>query len=475
MRGHDLAEQMPPLDDPVHKPAAAAGHMRDEDWVLGVVAAGRACAYPWWVVKNYHVVNDTIGGVPVAVAFCEQCSGGAAFRRERSGRVLSLAVAGVYNGTILVKDRATGTLWAPFSGRALEGPLAGQKLERLPLSLAHWDEWVARHPATEVVWAPPSARGGHGSWYRPGQWGIVTEMGSTLATWDPRLPENTVVYGAESGGRAKSYPLPRVGARRGVVNDQVGETPVVVVAKGDLEAAGFGRRLGGRLLTFRPAAEPPAAMTDAETGSAWSLDGEAIGGPLRGQRLPPLDGYTVEWHVWSAYNPSADVFGEPTSEPPAAVPDGLTLPELTLPQVDGDGPRRLPLAGEVNLVALWAAWCPPCRAEMPVLQDLVQKHGARGLAALGIAIHIPEPIERDAVRSFVTEAGITFPTFLVDDAAYDQLEAVAARLGGPGLVLPTVFVTDKHGRITAAFRGKEVEGLPSAVERLLVSSGPEVR
>src|SRR5260221_7160055 len=138
--------------------------MRDDDLVLGVVVGGQARAYPWWILKNYHVVNDTIAGVPVAIAFCEQCSGGAAFRRQQKGSTLFLDVAGVYNGTIILKDRETGSLWAPFSGRALEGPLTGQKLDRFPLVFTHWDERSARHPDTDVGWASPSARSGPRPW-----------------------------------------------------------------------------------------------------------------------------------------------------------------------------------------------------------------------------------------------------------------------------------------------------------------------
>jgi thiol-disulfide isomerase/thioredoxin len=482
MRGRAIAAQLPPLDNPAHKPRAAASQMRDEDWVLGVVVGGRACAYPWWVVKNYHVVNDTIAGVPLAVSFCEQCTGGAAFKREHDGRVLSMAVAGVYNGTILLKDRDTGTLWAPFSGRGLEGPLAGERLERIPLTLAHWDEWALRHPTTEVVDAPPSARSGHGAWYRPGKWGIVTEMGSTLETWDPRLPENTLVYGVESAAGGKAYPLTAVVAHGGVVQDQVTDTPVVVIARGEIEGAGFDRRLGGRVLSFRPAAAAggasasasDAVAADSETGSTWSLDGEALAGPLRGQRLRPLDGYTVEWHVWSAYNPRTELFGAkadaaggPANAP--SLPAGAALPSLALPDLDGRV-RDVPLVGETNLVVLWAAWCPPCRAEMPQVEALVKKHAGADLAAVGIAIHIPEPIERDVVRGFVAESKITFPIFLVDDAGYDALESLAIRLGGPGLVLPTVFVTDRQGTITAVFRGKEAEGLAAAIEARLGSA-----
>jgi hypothetical protein len=290
MRGRELAAELPPLENPERRSVARASHMRDEDLVLGVVASGQARAYPWWIVKNYHVVNDTIGGTPIAIAFCEQCSGGAAFRRQDKGRTLSLDVAGVYNGTIILKDRETGTLWAPFSGRALEGPLAGQKLDRFPLVFTHWDEWSARHPDTDVVWASPSARSGHGSWYTAGKWGIVSEMGMTIENWDSRLSENTLVYGIENAESTKAYPLSSVRAHQGVVNDSVGSTPVVVVARGITEAAGFERTLKGQVLTLRPSSDPKGVMTDAESGSLSQGGGRILRRVARLVRLQPPDG-----------------------------------------------------------------------------------------------------------------------------------------------------------------------------------------
>ncbi len=467
LRGKDIASQMPPLDHPEYRTAPSATHMRDEDLVLGVVVSGHARAYPAWILKNFHVVNDTIGQTPVAVSFCEQCSGGGAFRRERNGRVLSMEVAGVYNGTILLRDRETRTLWAPFSGRAIEGPLVGQKLDRLPLSVTHWDEWVSRHPETDVIWAQPGRRGGHGSWYTYGKWGIVSEMGATLETWDPRLPENALVYGVESTEGAKSYSFSSVGAHRGVVNDQVGHMPVVIVVRGGVEAAGYERSIKGRLLTFRPSPPSEGLMIDGETGSHWSWEGEAVGGPLRGERLKPLDGYSVEWHVWSAYNPRADVFEPPPQGKAGSPREELVFPRLTLAGLGTGVPQALKLETEVNLVALWAAWCPPCRVEMPLIQELARKHAAHGVSAVGVAIHIPEDIEREAVKRFVAEAKITFPIFLVDEPAYEQLEALTRSLGGPGLVLPTVLVVDKRARVLAAFRGKDVDDLPDALTKLL--------
>ena len=465
IRGQAIAAEHPAMEAPTVVRPAAAAHMREDDVVLGVVVSGEARAYPWWIVKHFHVVNDTLGGAPVAIAFCEQCTGAAAFRRTLDGRVLSMSVPGVYNGTIILKDRETGTLWAPFSGRALEGPLAGKRLDRVPLSLTRWSEWKERHPDTGVLWGPEQARGGHGSWYEPGKWGIVAEMGGTIQSWDPRMPENTLVYGAEAEGAAKSYPLAEVRARR-VVNDRLGIVPVVVAAVGDLEVVGFDRRLRGRVLTFSPSPDRAGLMMDAETASLWSVEGRAIGGTLRGEQLTALDGYVVEWHVWSAYNPQAAVMDVATRAHRAG--EAPTFPALRLLPLRGKVPEPVRLTGEVNLVALWASWCLPCRVEMRALQSLWSEYSARGLTVDGIAIHMPDDDpDLGQVRSVLSEAGVTFPNQLVDERAYDQLEALARGLGRAGIVLPTVFVADKEGRVVAVFSGDEVGQLPAAVSGLL--------
>jgi hypothetical protein len=420
IRGQAIAAAHPPMEAPTVLPAARARHMREEDVVLGIVVGGEARAYPWWIAKNFHAVNDTVRGVPVVVTLCEQCTGAAAFGRALDGRVLTFEVAGVYNGTIIARDRETATLWAPFSGKGLEGPLAGRKLERIPLAMTRWSEWKTRHPATGVLWGPEQVRGGHGSWYEPGKWGIVGEMGATIGDWDTRLPENVLVYGADLPGGRRAYPLPALKAQ-GVVNDSVAGVPVVVLASGELEAAGFDRRVGARTLTFRGAASGGAVMEDGETGSAWSADGVAVRGPLLGERLAPLDGYVVEWHVWAAYNPDTGIFGGA----PAAgheVAGDVAFPALHLAAVDGTAPqpvsprrRRQPGRAVGHLVRALPRGdagapgpreeaCPRRRPVGPGHRRAHARRRVRAAAGEGVPLrgedHVPEPARgRAGVRA----------------------------------------------------------------------------
>jgi thiol-disulfide isomerase/thioredoxin len=463
IRGQRVAAEHPPMEAPTVVPAALATHMRGDDVVLGTVVSGEARAYPWWVVKHFHAVNDTIAGIPVAVAFCEQCTGGAAFRRTLGSQILSMEVPGVYNGTIVLRDRETRTLWAPFSGRALEGPLAGQKLDRVPLSMMRWDEWRERHPATGVLWGPDQARGGHGSWYEPGKWGIVAEMGSTIQAWDARLPENTLVYGVEAAGRARSYTLAALKAR-GVLNDELGGIPLVLAARGALEVAAFDRRAGGRTLTFSASGDPASLMVDRETGTAWSVEGRAVQGALAGEALRPLDGYVVEWHVWAAYNPGTAIVDVDVAPAPR---DAGAFPDLALVPVNGKAPQEVRRTAAVNLVVLWASWCAPCRAELPALQALSRKHPARRLGVVGIAMTMPddEPGRSD-VRRVLSESAVTFPNHFVDEAAYDRLEALARGAGRPGIVLPMVFLVEGE-RVRGVFSGDEMARLEGEVDRFL--------
>ncbi|MCZ6768810.1 MAG: DUF3179 domain-containing (seleno)protein, partial [Acidobacteria bacterium] len=145
-----------PLNNPGVVPAAMASHMKAEDLIAGLAVNGQARAYPLWILVAYHVVNDTIQDSPVMLAFCEICSGASSFRPVVDGfeeKSLSFQIHGIARGTFTVYDYQTQTVWSPFTGRTLEGRLHPSRMDRIPLIVETWGDWIKRFPDTDVVFA----------------------------------------------------------------------------------------------------------------------------------------------------------------------------------------------------------------------------------------------------------------------------------------------------------------------------------
>jgi hypothetical protein len=127
---------------------------------------------------------------------------------------------------------------------------------------------------------------------------------------DRRRPLKELALGITEGGAEKAYPYGVMG-ERSVFNEVVGGRPIAVVYDREAEmAVAFDRRAGGETLTFQ-IADPggfPFRLRDAETGSDWTLDGRAVGGPLAGARIEQIATYSAMWFAWAAFHPNTELF-----------------------------------------------------------------------------------------------------------------------------------------------------------------------
>lgn len=120
---------------------------------------------------------------------------------------------------------------------------------------------------------------------------------------------------------------------------------------------------------------------------------------------------------------------------------GDLAPDFVLPRLDGSVQKLSNYRGKAVLVNLWATWCPPCIAEMPLLDAIVRDYSARGLVVLGVAG------DDDAARvsEFVEQRAPAFEVLL------DPGGTVGTQYGITGY--PETFIVDRDGKLTAKFIG----------------------
>ncbi len=122
--------------------------------VLGVRAFGAVRAYPREVVRREKLVQDRLGGVPVAFVLGPDGESVRGFRAELpgSGQPLELYRMEGESGAVLMDD-VTGSRWN-FQGCATSGKAAGVCLERLGIIADYWFDWRHYNPATTVFKSP---------------------------------------------------------------------------------------------------------------------------------------------------------------------------------------------------------------------------------------------------------------------------------------------------------------------------------
>ncbi len=121
-----------------------------KELVMGMVVSGFAKAYPFSAISQQTVINDHFAGEEVVITFEPTSESAAAFQRRLNGKTLTFEPAQVRAGVALMRDQETGSLWQVLTGQAVEGPLFGERLERLPSHYSFWFAWSDFHPQTEL-------------------------------------------------------------------------------------------------------------------------------------------------------------------------------------------------------------------------------------------------------------------------------------------------------------------------------------
>jgi peroxiredoxin len=110
--------------------------------------------------------------------------------------------------------------------------------------------------------------------------------------------------------------------------------------------------------------------------------------------------------------------------------------DFTLKDLSGKEWTLQKLRGQVVLVNFWATWCPPCRVEIPDLDEVYKKFRKRGLVVLGITDETAAKIV-----PFVREARMQFPVLLDSSGATGKAFEITG--------IPKSLLYDREGKLVA--------------------------
>jgi cytochrome c biogenesis protein CcmG/thiol:disulfide interchange protein DsbE len=149
--------------------------------------------------------------------------------------------------------------------------------------------------------------------------------------------------------------------------------------------------------------------------------------------------------VWAATAAVCLVLVACSGSAGSATPAGSLLPSTAdaLPQLDADGFSTLlsQQRGTPMVVNFWAAWCPPCRAEAPLLSAAAERHGNR-VRFIGVDVQD----NRADAEAYISQYGLPYPS------VFDPANAI-----GPGYDLfapPATLFFDADGDLLRTIPGQ---------------------
>ena len=322
LSGGPPRDGIPPIDDPKFTTTGDAGRwLGDEEPVIVFELDGDARAYPLQIMTWHEIVNDVVGGVPVAVTFCPLCNSAVVFDSRLDGAVYDFGTSGkLRHSDLIMWDRQTESWWQQFTGEGIVGELAGKRLRFLPATIASYADFKTAHADGKVLSRDT---------------GFARRYGENPYAGYDRADRSPFLFDGELDGRL--LPMDRVVSvtfddvdvafpysaltDEGVVSYTVGDRDLVVFFKSgtrsalddksisksrDVGSTGvFDPHVDGQKLTFRAEGH---GFVDGETGSVWNILGQAVEGPLSGKQLSPIVHGDHFWFAWGAFKPDTVIY-----------------------------------------------------------------------------------------------------------------------------------------------------------------------
>lgn len=117
-------------------------------------------------------------------------------------------------------------------------------------------------------------------------------------------------------------------------------------------------------------------------------------------------------------------------------------PDFTLIDQYGNTHKLSDYKGKVVFLNFWATWCPPCKSELPHIEEIYKEYenNSKDVIILGVtAPNLGQEGSKENISNFISKQGYTFPVVFDSDGDVMGRYDIDA--------FPTTFIIDKKGNI----------------------------
>lgn len=270
--------------------------LNDSSVVIGVEYNGQSKAYPIRYILYHHQVQDTVGGKPMIITYCNVCRTGRVFEPTVRNHHEKFRLVGMDHFNAMFEDETTGSWWRQVTGEAVAGPLKGEVLPEVPSSQLTLKKWFELYPGALVMQLDETSRENYdslGRFEKGKSKGKLTRRDSL--SWE----DKSWIVGIQVGTESKAYDWNHLMSKR-VINDKVGDKPVVLVLSDDDQSfAAFERPADSLLFSIRN-------DTLIMNGKRFTFSGRDLA--TLSVRLKTVKAYQEFWHSWRTFHPNTKKF-----------------------------------------------------------------------------------------------------------------------------------------------------------------------
>ena len=275
--------------DPAFISADRASFLNGDDWVVGMIDGSDALAFPFSSLYSQPLVVRELQTRPMLLMWSPFANCASAYTIDRSIQTNEIEIVSMPANALLVYNSRDGQFINGITGLMPDGRAPSGFGSKIPTIKTTWSQWVSVHPDTLVL-SPPTAGG-----ESPTR-AVLPYFPMPGGSTDPETEATVALIGNPPIAAVLDSDL-----ISGPVNFSDPDIMIVRDPRTDAIQV-FDRHVDEDLVpvfshrTFRKF--PDAMMIDSDSRSAWTADGRALDGPLKGKRLKRFDVEdSVYWSV----------------------------------------------------------------------------------------------------------------------------------------------------------------------------------